>query len=247
MKKQEFDKEFYEKTYLKTFSSYEEAYKDWKKTGLLGKKIYDQELDFFYEGQIGQDYYVINDIYKRKRGGFFVEFGACDGIFLSNTYILEKYFGWSGVCIEPLEDYYHELRKNRNCIVSNDLLFSKSGQQVNFSCQSNMEVSGIVEYKKNHFYKDNVIIKKTKTLNEVLDQNHCQTKIDYLSIDTEGTELEILSTFNFEKYFINYLCIEHGNNEKYEKEISSFLGGKGFSLKRKNHWDSEYINNNFEE
>lgn len=245
----EFNKEFYEKTYLKSFPNYESAYSDWVNHNsfaesrgwepLLGSPIKD-DSGFEYTSQLGQDHYYINEIQKRKKGGFFIEFGACDGLFLSNTYVLEKYFDWDGICIEPFPEYFESLKTNRKCIVDNSLIYKESNKEVSFSIQENPETNGITEYKKNHFYNPKEVILKTKTLEEVLDFHNCPKNIDYLSIDTEGTELEILKSFPFEKYHIGYICIEHGNDFKYQKEINEFLISVGYSLKRNCWWDDEY-------
>lgn len=241
-----FNKEFYEKTYLKKFKTYDEAYRDWSySNGLLGEPIYDKELNFQYQSQLGQDFYVINKIFNRKQNGVFLEFGACDGIFLSNTYILEKHFDWSGLCIEPHPDYYNKLIYNRSCHLSNELLDSHTGNQVEFSMQENLEVSGIKKHKTNHFYNEKIINLKTISLNDMLQKYKDIKHIDYLSIDTEGSELQILSTFDFDKYHINYISIEHGNNMSYKQKIHSFLTSKNFLLHRDIFWDSEYININF--
>lgn len=241
-----FDRFFYEKTYLKKFSSYEEALEDWKQSGgLLGAPLKDNELGFEYTSQLGQDYNLINNIFNRKKNKFFIEFGACDGVFLSNTYILEKFFDWNGLCIEPHPEYFKYLQNNRNCKLSNLLIDDLDNKDVEFSMQENLEVSGIIKYKKNHFYKQNLIKMKTYSLNTVFDINKIPNIIDYLSIDTEGSELSILSTFDFNKYHINYISIEHGSDQAYKQKIKYFLESKNFSLSRNLFWDDEYINNSF--
>lgn len=62
----------------------------------------------FYS-QAGQDKYLIENIYKNKEKGFFIDIGAHDGITYSNTYYLEKELGWSGICIEPNPKIYKQL------------------------------------------------------------------------------------------------------------------------------------------
>ena len=57
-----------------------------------------------YYSQINQDEYYINNIISHKKNGRFLDIGAGDGILESNTYCLEKYLGWSGICVEAQEE-----------------------------------------------------------------------------------------------------------------------------------------------
>ena len=53
-----------------------------------------------FESQLGQDKYLFENFLKHKNG-FFVDVGAHDGVFLSNTFFFENELNWSGVCVEP--------------------------------------------------------------------------------------------------------------------------------------------------
>ena len=57
----------------------------------------------------------------------------------------------------------------------------------------------------------------------------------------EGAELSILKSWNFEKYKVKFLTVEHGNVVHYQKSINKLLTSKGFKLHRNNKWDDEYI------
>ena len=127
----------------------------------------------------------------------------------------------------------------------NKLIGPNTGEEVNFSLQENLEVSGIRSYKMNHFYKEKILKLKTTSLNDILKENDAPNVIDYMSLDTEGSELEILYNFDFIKYHINYICIEDSEDFLYRKKIYDFLLTKNFVLNRYNFWDSEYINSNF--
>ena len=65
--------------------------------------------------QLGQDI-LVDEYFGGKRGGVFVDIGAYDGVTFSNTLMLERERGWTGVCIEPLPDVFAELRQNRGCV-----------------------------------------------------------------------------------------------------------------------------------
>lgn len=93
----------------------------------------------------------------------------------------------------------------------------------------------------NYKVEDKVIL-KTKTLTEILDESNAPKYIDYLSLDTEGTELEILKGLDFSKYVIGYISIEH-NFRPLRNELRNYLQKNGYIFSRWNRFDDEYIHN----
>lgn len=160
-----------------------------------------------YNSQIEQDKWV-HSVLGNKRNGYFIELGACDGLVYSNSLFFERELNWDGICIEPNDIYFEQLKKNRKCNVSNDLASEKEGNVVKFSmCGS---VSGIIDENIGPFTKkDNYISKTTTTLNKVLDNFNAPKIIDYLSLDVEGQEYNILKTFPFDKYKFRCITVEH--------------------------------------
>lgn len=160
-----------------------------------------------YYSQIGQDQWV-ESILGDKKNGFFIELGACDGLYLSNTLHFEREKGWNGICIEPNDYYYEQLVKNRSCHCINELAYSTSGVTVPFAvCES---VSGIIDRNMGPFTKPKQVVEKTTTtLSSILDRCNAPSIIDYLSLDVEGQEYNILSTFPFEKYMFRCITVEH--------------------------------------
>ena len=195
-----------------------------------------------YKSQIGQDKYVCEHIFSNKKNGFFIELGAADGLIHSNTYYMEKELDWDGICIEPAPKYKDALIKNRNCKKWFCPVFSSSGKDVEFSVVDCGELSGISNYLGNigNFKVEDKVILKTKTLTEILDESNAPKYIDYLSLDTEGTELEILKGLDFSKYLIGYISIEH-NYKPLRHELRNYLHGKGYVFSRWNRFDDEYI------
>ena len=63
------------------------------------------------KSQMKQDLFVISEL-KMQTNGFFVEFGATNGIDLSNTFLLESYFNWTGILAEPAKCCYESLKIN---------------------------------------------------------------------------------------------------------------------------------------
>ena len=199
--------------------------------------------------QLGQDLAVI-DFYKEKKDGFFVEIGAVDGIEISNTYLLETKYNWKGICVEAIPNKFEKLVKNRpNSKCVSKAVFSESGLKVPFSiCHSLELVSGMNDYLGGNWKSTvennrTVIDVETMTLNEILDENKAPLFIDYLSLDTEGTELEILKSVDLNKYTFGIIDVEHNYLEEERKNIREFLTSNGYAFKIDNMWDDQYIHN----
>lgn len=173
--------------------------------------------------QIGQEDWVLNKL-NFKKNGFFVEAGACDGIELSNTYFLEKNYFWNGICVEPNPYYFSNLLKNRSCATNNLCLYSESDKEVEFSFDEGL--GGIIE----HFNEPDRQTRRmvaprqkviTISLNDLLKKYNSPKNIDYISLDTEGTELEILKAFNFNEFNVKLFTIEH--NIQYRSDGMNYL------------------------
>ena len=238
-----FDLNYYNKTYNYDFKRYEVAYFDWKEKKNCGYKGWKKIVDNIeYESQLDQDYYVINDLFKQCTGGVFIEFGACDGKFLSNTYTMEKYYGWSGLCIEPIDKYFNDLKKNRSCITNNSVLYSENNKEIQFDIKDNNETSGISIDMYNQKNKTvDMIKRKTIKLETLLDKLNFSKVIHYMSVDVEGAEYEILKVFPFDKYKVYCLSIEHGYNEENKNKIRELMKKNGYILQKEMLWDDIFV------
>jgi FkbM family methyltransferase len=196
--------------------------------------------------QLKQDIEVIT-LYNKKTNGYFVEIGAYDGIDLSNTYLLETQYNWKGICVEPIPAHFEKLVKNRpSSICFQEAIYKKSGLTLNFDIadQNNM-LSGI----SNHIDKHKSVVDlqkttiqvKTMTLLDLLDKANAPHFIEYLSLDTEGSELEILKPFDYNKYIFGVIHVEHNFIEPRRSQIKELLLSKGYKYVSENHWDDFYI------
>ena len=134
---------------------------------------------------------------REKREGYFVEFGATDGISLSNTKNLEQHFGWNGILAEPARRWHAALRENRSCAIEAACVRSNSGETLLFNEVAEAELSTLVEFSDKDFHAEarqrgNVYSVNTISLRDLLNKHDAPPHIDYLSIDTEGSELTIL-------------------------------------------------------
>jgi FkbM family methyltransferase len=171
---------------------------------------------------------------SNKKNGYYVEFGADDGVQNSNSYFLNKIFGWSGLLAEPNPERFKELKRNRpNDCVSNALIWREKDVEIEFTIAG--QLSTISDFVESDFMKDerkSVSTKKMKflttDLESVLKNANAPKYIDFLSIDTEGSEFDILEKFNFDKYIFNVICVEHNNNEENKNKLDSLFTRNGY-------------------
>lgn len=194
--------------------------------------------------QLGQDLWVLDQT-GRKRGGFFVEFGATDGVLLSNTLLLEAEFGWSGICAEPNPAFFEKLQRNRDCITAPDCIGGQTGRTVEFILAD--EYGGFAEFADSDAHSNRraayrkagkMIELETISLDEFLKKYDAPRRIDYLSIDTEGSEFEILEAFPFAEWDIRLLTIEH-NFTPIRAKIRKLMEGHGY-ICTEQKWDDWY-------
>ena len=187
------------------------------------------------KSQIMQDFFVLNEL-GYKRNGYFVDFGATDGKEFNNTYLLEKEYDWTGILCEPSKGWHKSLKINRpNIIKDYRCVWSKSGEKVRFKeCEANT-LSTIEGFEKSDQHYEsrkkgiNYFV-ETVSLTDLLDEHSAPLEIDYLSIDCEGSEFEILKNHNFEKYSFKVITCEHNFTENRNK-IYDLLLTKGYERK----------------
>nr|WP_272209662.1 FkbM family methyltransferase [Marinicella sp. W31]MDC2875482.1 FkbM family methyltransferase [Marinicella sp. W31] len=167
------------------------------------------------KAQLRQDI-LVAVLSRLKRNGYFVEFGATDGVYLSNTFLLEKHLGWTGILAEPARVWLEALRENRpRTIIDDRCVYEKTGAQLMFrEVQSDFALSSIVEFSDIDLHRNTrkfgeTYPVETITLLDLLCQHGAPEEIDFISIDTEGSELSILKGFDFSRFRFNIIACEH--------------------------------------
>lgn len=210
-----------------------------------------------YYSQVKQDKFANEHYFHNMRHGIFVDIGAFDGVRYSNTYFFEKYLGWRGLCIEPIPEIYEQLVKNRKAICVNGCVSAQAGKAAFLKINNNEQkddgpiwLSGLIEnYDQRHVDRiekeieangasKELIEVDCYVLNELLEK-YALYHIDYLSLDTEGSELKILKSINYKRFKIFMIDVENNYNTP---EIRQFLATKGFELVKEMAGDEFYIN-----
>jgi FkbM family methyltransferase len=218
----------------------------WSKRSPLLKKvflyynIYIRNLKFFLNNsQFGEDKKIIK-LFKEKENGTYLDLGCFHPIRQNNTYLFHR-LGWKGINIDlnPLTiELFNIARPNDINICA--AISSKAGSKNLFF---DHELSSLNTINKNHtkFLKKAFGIKnlkkrkiKTYTLNNILKDNNIN-RIDFMNMDIEGSELEVLKTLNFKKLDIKVICIEIVNYDHYSKDIK-INKKKIFNILKKNNY-----------
>jgi FkbM family methyltransferase len=202
-----------------------------------------------YYSQIGQDKFI-DEYFESKENGIFVDIGAHDGKSCSNSLFFERFRNWSGICVEPGPEEFKKLSETRRSININACVSSYDGESdFTYIVGAPNMLSGLSEgYNQAHInriryelqsYGGSVTQIKMPVyrLQTILDA-HSISSIDYCSIDTEGTEMDILKSIDFERTSIKAFSIENNYNDS---SIKEFLEERGYVLYKKLDWDDIFI------
>ena len=200
--------------------------------------------------QLCQDLWVLWET-GGKRNGYFVEFGATDGVSLSNTCLLERGYGWRGILAEPFAVWHEQLARNRTAHIDHRCVWKASGAQLEFTATPGTpEYAGLsvrafddlhAPLRRRDAQRTEV---PTISLQDLLREHGAPAHIDYLSIDTEGSELDILQTFDFSAWRVDLISVEHAFNHGKRAALQRLLERAGFvrHLERFSCWDDWYVN-----
>jgi FkbM family methyltransferase len=205
---------------------------------------------FQFYSQVGQDKYVYETFFKNKKDGFFLDIGAHDGLDKSNSFFFEKNLNWNGICIEPIPEVYSRLKANRNCICINAGLSDKIGKATFWKIEGYSEMLSGLEENYNEQHKQRIkkeieehggILKEIQIdildINTVLKNNNID-KVDYCTIDVEGSEQKILSVFNSKEFDITVFTIE---NNYQDRSLRTLMKNKGYKLHSKIDFDDVFV------
>ncbi len=192
-----------------------------------------------------------NELYKQMikylnyDHGYYIELGAYDGIAQSNTYLLERKFKWKGLLIEPSPNKYFECISNRNadnhivCAACVSFNYKEEFVKIKYSGFFTAPVNVETDLKDinahaatgaQYLSKNEKVFEfgaKAVTLNQLLKEAGAPLIIDFLSLDVEGGEMEVLKGIDYSVYKFKYMLIECRNFEK----VNNYLQSQGYVFK----------------
>lgn len=200
--------------------------------------------------QLGADL-VAYALHNGKKDGFYVDIGAHNGIEISNTLLFEN-LGWEGFCVEANPNTFRALRQNRKCDCYNLAVFSKNVGTMKMATTSasvldSLEVNLTDNHRKRMQYEGGrdeglqYVEVQSATFGEIMAHYPHITHIDFMSLDIEGGEFEVLKGIDFEKYTFSLMAIEHNGVKSAIENITALLESKGYKMLFHNAWDFFFV------
>lgn len=185
--------------------------------------------------QAGQDR-VVEHLLQGKRGGVFADIGGYDGVTGSNTFYFERFMGWTGILVEPSPV---QMRRARACRTCDCLQYAVAGtaRTVEFMevTAGYTQMSGFLDsydpdllarVRGDDRHAEEIHRLQARPLGDILSEAGLQ-RVDYLSLDVEGAEMDILSRFDFDTFDIDIWSIENNTNKP---EIPALMRDRGYDL-----------------
>ncbi|MBO6179981.1 MAG: FkbM family methyltransferase [Selenomonadaceae bacterium] len=194
-----------------------------------------------YVSQEYQDYVIDNIIFHQKQGGFFLDIGANDPCFINNTFFFEKYRNWNGLAFEPLHS--KNLKWTSRKTKCMQVALSNYNGTADFTEFDEDYMSGIAD--KVEF--DGAVKARypveVRRLDQILQENDIH-HVDYVSLDVEGAELEVLQGIDFSSCEITSFTIEL--TEKQETfEVRKFMIEQGYEFVGRLYFDDLWVKKGF--
>jgi FkbM family methyltransferase len=170
--------------------------------------------------------------------GFFVDVGANDPRMASQSWRLEQ-AGWRGVLIEPQPDLARRLRQEREAMVFDVACSSPE----NSGKSSSLHVAGLHTSLNPNFFitdmrRDRIIAVPIRTLDDILIEARAPTPVDFVSIDVESHEIEVLKGFDLDRWRPRLLLIE---DIVMNRRLHRYLQARGYKWVRRTGLNSWYV------
>lgn len=191
-----------------------------------------------YKSQFYQDYIIANFIFPGKNDGVFLDIGGNHPIIINNTFYFEK-IGWTGLAFEP-QRHFHDLWKKHRKAIMLPIALGETENNITFTELRSDVLSGIgISANTDEVYQTYDVLQRR--LDDVL-KEHGIREIDYMSLDVEGYEMNVLNGINWDNTIIRCLTVENNENDC---KIEDFLHDKGYVLCYKTGVDGIWLHKSF--
>ena len=210
-----------------------------RRRGELVRQLHDvrRRLDtaYPYVSQAGQDF-IVDQLLGGKRDGIFVDIGGYDGVTGSNTFFFEAWRGWTGLLVEPVETSLEKARSLRRCACVGCAIAETDGKAEFIEVESGFtQMSGMAHsydpamlerVRADARHREALRAVETRSLASLLSE-HAIMRADFISLDIEGGELEVLRGFPFDRFDVTVWAIENNTGND---SIRAIMTGNGYRL-----------------
>jgi len=181
--------------------------------------------DVEFTSQLGQDGWVLE---HKRTPGFFLEIGCFHPKDLSNTYALEQ-CGWNGISVDPFPTGdWRTTRPNTELVTK---AVTSHGRPIRFVKAKELggDEAHLGVHRETVAKYDRAVIPSI-TPRDLIAEYNIPSQIDYLSLDVEGAEYDILRAFPFETVNVDMISVEHNFERNKREKIRRHLESKGFQI-----------------
>lgn len=189
--------------------------------------------------QEGEDR-VLSRIFEGLEKGFFVDVGAHHPKRFSNTYLFYKQ-GWTGINIDAMPGSMVSFKKKRPLDINVEIPVSNTGEELKYYCFNEPALNGfskeLTEFRKNLsgvYYVIDELKLKTQKLSSILEAYIPEnTEIDFMSVDVEGLDFEVIQSNNWDRFRPKILLVEvlgNSMDEFFTNEVYLYLVSRGYSF-----------------
>ena len=185
--------------------------------------------------QLAEDTYIFRH-FRNKTNGFYVDAGAFHPKKYSNTYLLRKYRGWSGINIDANPETIEKFEKWSPATANVHAALDEHPSEVEFVVYSGAAHSTMDEARKlknEDLEVSRTLRMTTRTLSSIVDEHADGREIDFLSVDVEGRDLPVLRSFDWTGRRPSLVCVEDHDflssvNSGRKSDIFAFMQSVGY-------------------
>lgn len=195
-------------------------------------------VEKLYTNECANDLWIREIVFPGFGGGYFVEAGAADGVAGSSCFFLERQLGWTGICIEPHDDFFARLVSMRPKSIALNACLAREQRAVEFVMVPwgpglSPYLSGVRDALVRYKHRGTEVAtagvtvrKQALRLVDVLDAHHAPPVIEYGAFDIEGSEFEVLRDFPFDRY--RFLALSLEVDGTIDENLSALLSANGY-------------------
>ena len=202
-------------------------------------------MSYCFYGQNGEDY-LLWQFFDFRQTGFFIDIGAHDGVSLSNTKSFEEK-GWHGICVEPIPHVYDVCRASRAHVVNAacvgderteiELRVDRSGLFAGAQTDESLAKDKYREWDMGDPEFETLMVPAMRAAELITPTT---PPIDFLTVDVEGSEIEVLKGFDLARNRPRVLVLEALTDPERDA-LDSYVGGFGYRRARSVYWNHFYV------